>query len=169
MDNKFLTIPPKGYAHLADHDEVSPTVEKRNVYASYKSNPKVQAFVDGIINSEPKSAVTQNVDELPTVADDVFQTHDKRQRENKVPPQTPGVVDDIINSLQSSSNSEDDKDVSATRDTLPQKRKLPSPTPSLIDDVLEGFQKKSKIDDNGDDDSSTSVSSEDTYDDDDSE
>ena len=45
----------KGYVHLADHDEVSPTVEKRNVYASYKSNPKVQAFVDGIINSVPKS------------------------------------------------------------------------------------------------------------------
>ena len=75
LDNKFLTIPPKGYAHLADHDEVSPTVEKRNVYAFYKSNPKVQAFVNDIINSVPKSAVTQNLDDLPTVADDVFQMH----------------------------------------------------------------------------------------------
>ena len=146
--------------------------------ASYKQNPKFQAFVDGVINSTPKSAVIQKEDDLSTVTDDVFQmledvngkplrpkrttsVDDEAKRENKLPSQTSGVVDDIINSLQSGSNSEDDEDVSPTRGKLPQKRKLPSPTPSLIDDVLkEGFRKKSKIEDNGDNDSSTSASSE---------
>ena len=63
--------------------------------ASYKPNPKFQTFVDGIINSTPRSAVIQKEDDLPTVTDDVFQMLENINGKPLHPQRTTSVDDEV--------------------------------------------------------------------------
>ena len=82
----------KGYVHLADHDEVSPTVEKRNVFHQRNStpvvrnqgacstfpdikkpakNPKLSAMIDAILNDGESSKASIVSDKIYRMKDTI--------------------------------------------------------------------------------------------------
>jgi len=161
------------------------------VQKSKKTNSKIQAFLDNVINgSSNASVITKPTlpkeDDLPTpsVTDNIFQTlegvnrkplrakrkravdDDEPRQKRKLPSLTPSEVDDIYNGIQNSSNSDDDDDGdddNSSKSVGSDNLPRKGKFPSSTPSRIDGLRKFSKSDDDNDN-SSTNVSDMDTDD-----